>query len=49
MTTATLIRKTFNFDWLIVKRFNPLSSWQKLRGLMGRHGSGEKPESFPDP
>jgi hypothetical protein len=29
MTKATLIRMTFNWDWLTVQRFSPLSSrWE---------------------
>jgi hypothetical protein len=34
MTIATLIKETFNWDWLTVQDFSPLFSWQKAFGVM---------------
>jgi hypothetical protein len=40
MTMATLKRKTFNWGWLTVQRFSPLSSWREAWQHAGRHGAG---------
>ena len=45
MTTAILIQETFNWGWLTVQTFSPLSSWQQTWWHTGRHGAGEGAES----
>jgi hypothetical protein len=45
MTMATFIRKSFNWSWLTVQRFSPLSSLWEAWWHTGRLGVGEVAES----
>jgi hypothetical protein len=49
MTNATLIRATFNWGWLQVKKFGPLLSRQEAWQYPGRHGVGGAESSTSDP
>ena len=44
MTTGTLMRKTFNWSWLTVQRFSPLSAQLGLGRVQADNG-GEETES----
>jgi hypothetical protein len=43
--TQFLKRKTFNWSWLIIQRFNPLSSWWETWWQAGGHDAEEIAET----
>ena len=45
MTTGTLTKETFNWDWFIVQRFSILSSQKETWWHSGRHGPEERDEN----
>jgi hypothetical protein len=42
MVTETLKNEIFNWGWLTVQMFSPLSSWLEASWHAGRHGAGKE-------